>query len=265
MIYRLAAFAMSYFTPGPHFGGEPLQVYLVTARQGVPVANSLTAVVLDKTLEMLANFTFLALGVLFVLRSRHLLGVDQGQLLGYAVLLLLLPVTLLAALASGRHPFTGMLDFAAALWARVAAKQRAAPGWLTQGRTYQTLRQSEAASAALFRRRPWLLVAAVGVSALSWLGIVGEFWYMTAVLGLDLTLADAIVVLLAARVAILLPLPAGLGALEGSLALALAGLGRAPADGVSLSILIRAWDVLLGSAGLWVAWVLIWRRKPGSS
>lgn len=68
--YRLATFAVSYFTPGPHFGGEPLQVYLVTARHKVPVAASLTAVVLDKILEMLANFAFLAAGILVALRQQ---------------------------------------------------------------------------------------------------------------------------------------------------------------------------------------------------
>ena len=34
--YRLAAFGVSYFTPGPQFGGEPLQVYLVRRHHGVP-------------------------------------------------------------------------------------------------------------------------------------------------------------------------------------------------------------------------------------
>ena len=262
MGYRLAAFAVSYFTPGPHFGGEPLQVYLVTARNGVPVANSLAAVVLDKTLEMLANFTFLALGVLFVLGQEQLLGVDQGRLLVYAGALLLLPASLLAALAAGRHPLSGLLDWGNRAWLRLTGRQGAAADRLTQSRSYQTLRQSEAASETLFRRRPWLLVAAAGASILSWLGIVGEFWYMTSVLGLELTLAEAILMLLAARVAILLPLPAGLGALEGSLALAAVTLGLSPADGVSLSILIRVRDVLLGVVGLWLAWMLIWRGKP---
>ncbi|MBK8797928.1 MAG: flippase-like domain-containing protein [Anaerolineales bacterium] len=64
MAYRLAAFALSYFTPGPHFGGEPLQVYLVTSRHKAPVSVAVAAVVVDKVLEMTANFTFLTLGVL---------------------------------------------------------------------------------------------------------------------------------------------------------------------------------------------------------
>ena len=89
--YRLATFAVSYFTPGPHFGGEPLQVYLVSARHQVPVSVSIAAVVLDKVLEMLANFTFLTLGVIFVLRLQVLPGASDEQLLVASLLLLALP------------------------------------------------------------------------------------------------------------------------------------------------------------------------------
>ena len=48
--YRLAAFAVSYFTPGPHFGGEPLQVLLVRQRHGVPAPAALAAVGMYKLL-----------------------------------------------------------------------------------------------------------------------------------------------------------------------------------------------------------------------
>ncbi len=109
MAYRLATFAVSYFTPGPHFGGEPLQVYLVTARHQVPVAASVAAVVVDKVLEMTANFTFLTLGVLFVVQAQALPGVSQAQLLATSVVLLMLPISLLVALFLDRRPVSALL------------------------------------------------------------------------------------------------------------------------------------------------------------
>jgi uncharacterized membrane protein YbhN (UPF0104 family) len=84
---------------------------------------------------------------------------------------------------------------------------------------------------------------------------------MTAVLGLEMTLPQAVTAMVAARVAILLPLPAGLGALEASQALAMRGLGLSPAAGVSLSLLIRARDVLLGLLGLGLAALLVGGRR----
>ena len=43
LAYRLTAFGISYFTPGPHFGGEPYQVYIVARRHGVPTADAVAA------------------------------------------------------------------------------------------------------------------------------------------------------------------------------------------------------------------------------
>ena len=132
---------------------------------------------------------------------------------------------------------------------------------MTETRLWRAVRQSEEQSIALCRSHPFFLLAAIGASLLSWLAIIGEFWLMTNVMGLKLTLSEAVVALLAARVAILLPMPAAIGALEASQALAMRVLGQSPAAGVSLSLLIRARDVLLGVLGLWLAGVLVWRKR----
>lgn len=260
MAYRLATFAVSYFTPGPHFGGEPLQVYLITSRHQAPVAVSVAAVVIDKVLEMAANFTFLALGVIFVVRAQALPGVSETQLLATSMALLLLPLSLLAALMLGRRPVSTLLAWAERPWRWLRPHRTA----LTATHFANAARQSETQSIALCRHHPITMLLAVGASLLSWAAIVSEFWLMTAVLGLDLALPEAVAALLAARVAILLPLPAALGALEASQALAMRLLGQSPAAGVSLSVLIRGRDVLLGLLGLGLASALVWRkeRKP---
>lgn len=258
--YRLAAFAVSYFTPGPHFGGEPLQVYLVSARLSVPVSASLSAVVLDKTLEMLVNFTFLAGGALFVFR-RSASGGESVQLAAYGALLLAIPAALLLAWALGRHPGAALLRAAATLLRMWPWAEQRPPGWMEATHAYTTVYASEEQAAALLRRRPAYVLAAVAVSLLSWVGIFAEFWLMTSLLGLGLAPGDALVALLAARAAILLPLPAAVGALEASQAVAMAQLGLPPAAGVSLSLLIRARDVALALAGAALGAVLMGRRR----
>jgi uncharacterized protein (TIRG00374 family) len=261
MAYRLATFAVSYFTPGPHFGGEPLQVYLVTARHKVPVTVSVAAVVVDKVLEMTANFTFLTLGVLFVVRAQALPGVSEAQLLATSIVLLLLPLSLLVALMLGRRPVSTLLAWLERPWHWLSRRLGRDATPLAATRFAGAVRQSEVQSIDLCRHHPVTMLLAVGASILSWAAIVGEFWLMTAVLGLDLTLPEAVAALLAARVAILLPLPAALGALEASQALAMRLLGQSPAAGVSLSVLIRVRDVVLGVIGLGLAGVLVWGRR----
>ena len=112
------------------------------------------------------------------------------------------------------------------------------------------------------RERPLVLALALGASAVSWAAIIGEFWLMTHALNLGLSLAGAITALVAARLAILLPLPAALGALEASQALAMRSLGLTAAAGVSMSLLIRLRDVLFALVGLGLAaWYLGWGKS----
>jgi uncharacterized protein (TIRG00374 family) len=243
-------------------GGEPLQVYLVSQRHGVPTAASLAAVVLDKLIEMIFNFTFIVLGALFVLQWQR--GAAQqlqvGPLAGVG-LLFMVPAVLLGALAMGRHPLSGPLAAALRVWERLRGSTGQASSRHSRLRHFAvTLHESEELGSTLFRARPGLLAAAIAASLVSWIAIIGEFWLMTYILGIGLSLPEAMYALLAARAAILLPLPAAVGALEASQALAMASLGLPAAYGISLSLLIRGRDVLLGLTGLGLAGVYIQRR-----
>lgn len=245
--HRLAAFGVSYFTPGPHFGGEPVQVLLLE-QHDVPRTAAVASVVLDKTLELLINFTFLAGGVLLVLRSRlfgALVGVEAAV---FAGALLTLPLLLLALLWRGGLPISRALQ-SRALQAAASQLPRA---W--QPRLQPLLagvRRVERQASRFCRRAPQALAGALLISILSWLLLMAEFWLMLTFLGLSLTWMQLIGLLVAARVAILLPLPAGLGSLEASQLLALSALGLNPAIGISAALLIRARDLCLGLLGLY--------------
>ena len=90
--HRLAAFGVSYFTPGPQFGGEPVQVVLVERQHGVQRSAAIAAVSLDKAVELLLNFGFLAFGVLLVVQNGLLGEAVGGQTAVWTTLLLLPPI-----------------------------------------------------------------------------------------------------------------------------------------------------------------------------
>lgn len=245
--YRLTAFGISYFTPGPHFGGEPYQVYAVARHQRVPTPDAIAAVTLDKLLEMLINFAVLVAGALLLLVSRG--GLDpwlERQLILYALLLLALPVSLLIALWQGRQPLRGLL-------------RKLGRGW-ADSPWGQALVQSERQAAWLCRTHPMAVAWATATTLLSWAAMAAEFWLVTQWLGLGLTPLQAATALVAARIAILLPMPAGLGALEASQALAMSSLGLDPAYGVAIALLIRGRDVLLGLSGLALGGARVWQH-----
>ena len=250
--YRLAAFGLSYFTPGPHFGGEPLQVHLPMRHYDAPGDAALAAVTLDKLLELLVNFSFLVVAAVYVFGQGTFARGSSLSALAYALILLVIPIGLLAAIWAGRHPLAGGLALLRRVWANGSLR-----------RIQERVAQGEELAAALCRQRPWSVAGALLFALLSWAAMIGEFWLATHVLGLGLSLGQAVTAMLAARIAILFPLPAGLGALEASLVLAMGALGAGPSAGLSLALLIRTRDVILGLTGLAIGGVSLWpgRRK----
>jgi len=70
--------------------------------------------------------------------------------------------------------------------------------------------------------------------------------------GLALGFRQVISVITAARLAILLPMPGGLGTLEAAMVLVTVALGQGAAAGAGLSLLIRVRDIIFGLIGLWL-------------
>jgi glycosyltransferase 2 family protein len=256
--YRLTAFGISYFTPGPHVGGEPYQVYVVAKRHGVPYADAIAAVSLDKLLELLINFAFLAAAAIFVL-PKVILHEQPGGPYGAAALAIAsIPAVILAALWRGKHPVSSILFASLALWRSLTGKTQPeepaqTPRWL------RTIRRSEEQASLVCRTRPAFVLAAIVASVVAWIGMIGEYWLMTSMLDLNLSPTETIAALFAARLAILLPFPAALGALEASQALAMSAIGILPGAGVGLSIVIRSRDVLIGLLGLSLGGAGVWR------
>lgn len=244
--YRLAAFGVNYFTPGPQFGGEPLQVRLLQTRHNLPLPHALAVVSLDKLLELLVNFTFLALGLIGIALS----GLNPSQ----ANLPLLPPVLGLLALPGG---YLLLLTRGAMPLATVAQR------WLIPARAAhlqnvgRILLSSERSAAALCTHSPRRVTAALGVSLLAWWLLILEYALTLRFLGALLSPLEMIAALTAARLAFLTPMPAGLGALEAGQVWAAGALGLNPAIGLSAALLIRVRDLLLGGLGLlWGAWLL---------
>lgn len=231
--YRLTAFGVSYFTPGPHFGGEPLQVLFLRQRHGLPGSSALASVALDKLIELLSNFGFLSLGLLLLLRT----GVLGSEVLAgaqlFSVLLLLLPALYLLALSFGRKPLSPLMARLPKRWALAA-------------------QSSEDQLSGLLRERQGLLWQTLAASLIVWSALLFEYWLALVFLGLKLGPLQLLAIVVAARVAMLAPTPGALGALEASQVLAMQAQGFDPAIGLSLSLLIRARDMIFGGIGLWL-------------
>jgi uncharacterized protein (TIRG00374 family) len=244
--YRLAAFAVSYVTPGPHFGGEPLQVLLVERHQGVPRPMAIAAMTLDKLLELIVSLTLLAIGILAIVRWRLLPAANGEQAAVLFGTLACLPAGYLLATSSGRYPISTLVAKLAAL-----PTNRARPAWqLRLQQAAATLRTAENQAGCFYHDAPGMLLLAILASLVGWLLMLVEYWLMVSFLGIRLTVPQLVTTITAAHVANLLLLPAGLGALETSQVVAFRLLGLDPAVGLSAGLLVRGRDMLLSAIGL---------------
>ena len=84
-------------------------------------------------------------------------------------------------------------------------------------------------------------------------GMIGEYMLITSFLGINLHSGQTIAAWTTSWLAFLVPLPGGLGALEASQVLTLGSFGISAALAISVTLLIRARDLLIGGLGLLLA------------
>ena len=240
VLYRLAGFGVSYFTPGPQIGGEPFQVHLLQKHHHLPRGTALAGISVDKLIEMLLNFSFLFLGLILVFKAQ-LLSISVLVLPLFAGLLAL-PVIYMTLIQLGIRPISLLL-----------MKLSIPDQWMsTFARIRDHVFSAEEQVASFVSKNPRYLLGALSLSFITWALMIFEYWLTLRLFGVRLELTQVILMLTAARVAFLMPVPAGLGALEAGQVAAMQILGLEPTLGISVSLLIRARDFTLGSLGLWL-------------
>jgi uncharacterized protein (TIRG00374 family) len=245
--YRLAANAVSYLTPGPHFGGEPLSVYLLHHREHIPLSTATTSVVVDRLLELLASLVVLAFCLVGPAVAKRGPSIESR---GLFVVIAVLAVFsgFLAALFTGQKPTSRLVlivnRFCIRYFPRLSSGLKPLMEILVKG---------EVVAEFFFRKhRRWFLLANLS-SLFHWFGVFVEFWLMSALLGLPLSFLQLAAVVATARLAFLTPLPAGIGVLETVLPWETAAFGPGSALGVSLCLIIRIRDLIFNLTGLGLA------------
>jgi glycosyltransferase 2 family protein len=238
--YRLAGFGVTYFTPGPQFGGEPVQVNLLKQRRGIPGPVSVTSVMVDKLLELSANFSFMLAGVIWMVMAGFAGKLPAVHIITLAGILVALPLVYLLALWRGATPLGSILGRFISENCQISTIEK----------LLHTASSAEFQAMRLCRGQPAQILLALFLSVIIWFLMIYEYWLVVNLLGFAMSLTQTMVALTAARLAFLLPMPAGLGSLEASQVLAMNALGFDPALGIGVSLVIRTRDVLFAVTGL---------------
>ena len=240
--YRLSVFGLSYFTPGPQVGGEPLQVIYLQRNHGISFARTTSAVILDKVLEFISNFVLIGIGAWAIVRVG--LISDNGirftlSMIAVGAVLLALPLVYITLLYNGKHPIS-----------KLVLRQ---PFIQKKSKAVRLIVLSERMASSFCRKHMRAMLLAIFVSFAAIAGIAMEYYLMVYFLGMQITVIQVFAALTAMQIAFLMPLPGGLGALEASQVLALGAFGQPASAAISLTLLMRARDILNGGIGLLLA------------
>ncbi|MDJ0754951.1 MAG: lysylphosphatidylglycerol synthase transmembrane domain-containing protein [Ardenticatenaceae bacterium] len=256
--YRLAALGISFFTPGPQFGGEPLQVWVLSRYHNTSTSTAIASVTVDKLLELIVNFAVLAGGIVIVLQAAAVPGQTNRWTLIVAAGLWIGPLWLLWLLARGRTPFSSFLRrlFAFQLLQKLPTRYKAFTHELIQ-----TTAASEAEVTRLYQYAPGALLLALLVTIANWIFWLLEFWFVYGLLGFQMSFTELMILVTAARIAFLLPFPGSVGTLEASQLLAVMAVDQPMTIGISATLIMRLRDFFVSGFGLWLSGRLMNRRS----
>lgn len=234
---RAAGHSVSSLVPSAKLGGEPVRAWLAVQHH-VPAAQAIASVAVDRTLELGANWMFAA--VFATVLAQYGVPALRGALvtLGAAGVGLIVGIVLtvrrlrrgeglLTAVAQG----TGLDRFA-----------------LVQKRM-QTLATAEAALGGLLEQLGRLaLCFAIGVAAN--VVVLLEYWLLLSAFGLPAVPLTVVAAIFATGAAHSMPVPGGIGVLEGGQMWLFTVLGY-PADvGLAVGLAVRLRELLWTLPGL---------------
>jgi len=253
--YRLAGYAVSYLTPGPQFGGEPLQMYLANRHSDLGYDVGSASILLDKTFELLGNFAFLGLASLAFLSPGLLPSGGLRLAIPLPSLLIALPAAYLAAVFLGVRPLSWCMS-------------RLPAGFLARPRVQKTealIQASETRILAYCRLRGRTILQILLFFLLVWTISLVEMRLVLHFLGVPVSYSETLLILAGGKFAFLLPFPGALGALELTYVGVFELLDLGAQTGMSLVLYMRARDLLFAAAGLIAAFAGWKRERPVSS
>ncbi|PPD49362.1 MAG: TIGR00374 family protein [Methylobacter sp.] len=246
---RQAGQAVNFITPGPQFGGEPLQIFWLYKRNQLPIHKALLAVGLDRFYELWVNFSILLLAVLLLLIFPTVAGVNW-QKISFLLALLLLMMSMLGwLLVKQPERVLRWITRVARRWQHHPRLEHIKTHWQQLGSDLNW---------AIQKQKSALFLAFI-LSLAGWIGLIGELWLLLSFFDLAFDFSAFLVILVSMRLAFLLPLPGGIGTLEAALFWAFQYLNLPAEAAIGLIALMRLRDVLVLMAGVWCLRLLHFR------
>lgn len=204
LLIKQAGQSISFITPGPQFGGEPFQLYWLWQRTKTALHKALLLLGLDRFFELWINFSILILGVVLLIASPASATANWANIL--AALIGLTSLLSLAAFTLLKQPqwITQRLNKVTHQWQ--------SHRYLHSIKTHWNLLSDDLRRCLLQERK--LLLSAIVLSIAGWAGLFLELQLILWMSDANTNLIGFLLLFVAMRLAMLLPLPGGVGTLE---------------------------------------------------
>lgn len=249
LFIKQAGQSISFITPGPQFGGEPVQIYWLWRRAKIALHKALLSLGLDRFFELWVNFSVLVLGVLLLITSPAGATADWEKIL--ATLIGLLGLLSLVGFALLKQPqwLNQRLGKVTHHWQSHRYLHSIKTQWNLLGDDLRRCLQHEKK----------LLGSAILLSLAGWAGLFIELQLILWMSDANTNLTGFLLLFVAMRLAMLLPLPGGIGTIEAAVFWVFQYLNLPMESALTVIALMRLRDVVVLVFGLGCAAFL---QKP---
>jgi len=236
---RVGERAISYLTPGIHYGGEVVRILIFKDKQTVSAEQVTTSVILDRITEIsgMCLFSFLAASVL-VFEGNYAWA---SFLTGFAIFILLILLFIFKFVG-----FRAITHFVT----RFIPKKRTWSGQRRMNQLKYKIRLVGKKINSLFRKSPRLFYQATVLSCLFFLVGALEMWLFIIFLGGRFSFAYTLPMRVVIAFAGLIPISASLGVYEGANVLAFSAFGLGAGMGLGYSLVQRLIDFVVVLIGI---------------
>lgn len=235
-LWRLAGWTGNYITPSAYIGGEPIRAMFICKETGLEFKPALANVVADSFLNIFTEVILTCLAGLFaILHFSSVLRFEESFII--AVILISLAIYFLYwRISRGKFIIYPTLKFLKI------------NSW--KPKFTAEIKEFEELFIDFFKNKKTALKKGFSLSILMYLSSLAEFWVLAFFMGVNLSFWQIILLKIFIVLGYILPIPAGLGSAEISLAKFFEIFGYGPSIGVAYNLLIRLKDSLLAIFGL---------------
>ncbi|MCX6738097.1 MAG: lysylphosphatidylglycerol synthase transmembrane domain-containing protein [Candidatus Parcubacteria bacterium] len=247
MIARIIGYSISYVTPCSFMGGEPAKVLFLKQETNIPVSRIISSVILDELMFFSITTMVFFVGVFFLLIYLHLSWLAEIigiSILAAAIIALFLIIRKAKKVSSEKGLFKTLAEKLYLTKISIVKDNMGA------------LDEVEEEMKLFFHRPKKQLAMIFLVVILELSAVLFTSWLTLYFLGTRLDITRLFVVRSMTDLSGFIPLPASLGTLEATQALAFSGITGNPATGVAFSLVFRGLNLVISAFGLAIfAWI----------